>query len=860
MILNKNIAIKIFVTLCLLFLGGGVSFSQDKDKEEKMEKKIEEKIEEKLEEKERKEKSKVSYWKLRKQGNKKEGIFNVYYLKGEYYFEINNSLFGKDFLIVSKISQVPYAINGHGLNKGMAFETKLIRFYYDKDLKKVWVKTINPRVQSPDSDYITNSVKDNFIASIIEQFEVQTTNKKSNSVIIKVNKVFDGREKSFFDLLNNIGLGGSVKTDLSKIEQIKTFPRNAVVKSLITTSVREGKGAAMPLSIGVTTNIVLLPEDVMKPRFEDKRIGYFSTPMDYYNDEQQEVEHRRLITRWRLEPKREDIEKYKKGELVTPKKQIVYYISPSTPKKWVPYIKKGVLDWNKAFEKAGFKDAIVVKEVSKYDADFDVDDVRYSTIVYTASEKQNAMGPSVFDPRSGEILEADIIWWHNLMRGLHSWLRVQTGVIDDNSRKNRFSDEHMGDAIRFVSSHEVGHTFGLKHNMGASFSYPVDSLRSATFTKRMGGTAPSIMDYARYNYVAQPEDKVTELNPKIGVYDEYAIDWGYRWTEGKTPYDDLPKLNDLIRKHENDPLYFYGEQQRDIIDPRSQSEDLGDDAVKASTYGLMNLKRIIPEIINWTCEEGKNYYRAGKLYKDVINQWETYNNHVMANIGGVYINNTVFGDGKETYSPVPSKIQKRALKYLIDNAITPQKWLFVPKDINKIFAVRDAPDGQRYYSPISMIRVYQSGIFYKLLATDRLLRIEESNVLLNDRKDTFTQDYLFNELYNTVFAKTIEKESLDVYDRITQKNYVDALIISRNVLLKKIFKNGVLDEEKSFNKVHFSYTPRASDVGSKKYSQLVKILQLLEKRKKKGDRATREHYIDLISRICHNIKFCHSPK
>ncbi len=847
MVLNKKTRVKALVLLLgFLLLGGNVSFSQQK--------KDKKKTESKEEKTEKKDKPKVDYKKLQEKGDKKEGIFTTYYLKGDYYFEIKDSLLGKDFLVVSKVSQVPYAINGHGLNKGMAFETKLIRFYWDKNLKKVWVKTINPRVQSPENDDITNSVRDNFIASVIEQFEVQSTNKDSTSVVIKVNKVFDGKEKSFFDLLDNIGLGGSVKTKLSKINQVKTFPKNVVVKSLITTSIKEGKGGSLPLSIGVTTNIVLLPKDVMKPRFEDKRIGYFSTPMDYYNDEQHEVEHRRLITRWRLEPKQEDVEKYQNGELVTPKKQIVYYISPSTPKKWVPFIKKGVLDWNKAFEKAGFKNAVVVKEVTKEDKDFDIDDVRYSVIVYTASEKQNAMGPSIFDPRSGEILESDIIWWHNLMRGLHSWLRVQTGVIDDESQKNRFSDKHMGEAIRFVSSHEVGHTFGLKHNMGASFSYPVDSLRSATFTKRMGGTAPSIMDYARYNYVAQPGDNVAELNPKIGVYDKYAIDWGYRWTPSKTPYDDLPQLNATIRKHENDPLYFYGEQQRKIIDPRSQSEDLGDDAVKASLYGLMNLKRIVPKIMDWTYEEGKSYYKASKLYKDVIDQWETYNNHVLANIGGVYINNTVFGDGKQTYVPVPAKIQKRALKYLIDNAIKPQKWLFLPKDISKIFAVRDAPDGERYYSPISMIRVYQSGIFYKLLETDRLLRIAENNILVKDKSNAFTQDDLFDTLYEAVFFKTIEKEDLDIYDRITQKNYVDALIISRNILLKKILKKGISNDEKSFNNVHFSYVPRVSDVGSKKHGQLVRILELLEKRRKKGNKVTREHYEDLIYRISHQLK------
>ncbi len=411
--------------------------------------------------------SKVNYRKLQKKGNKKVGLFTTYRIDKDYYFEINDSILEKDLLIVNKISKVPYALNGHGLNKGMFYETKLVRFYKDFINKKIWVKTINPRVKSPEDNKITISVNDNFIESVIEEFDIETTNRDFTSTIIKVNKVFNGTNKSFSDVLSNTGLSlvGSVKPKLSSIEKVKPFKRNVVVKSLITTSVKEGSGPAMPITIGVTTNIVLLPEDVMKPRFEDDRIGYFSTPMDYYNDKQHEVEHRNLITRWRLEPKKEDIKKYLKGELVEPKKPIVYYIDPATPKQWVPFIEKGVLDWNVAFEAAGFKNAVVVKRVTKDDEDFDVDDVRYSVITYAASEKQNAMGPSVVDPRSGEILEADIIWWHNLMKGLHSWLRVQTGVIDKKSRGNKFSDNHMGEAIRFVSSHEVGHTFGLKHNM-----------------------------------------------------------------------------------------------------------------------------------------------------------------------------------------------------------------------------------------------------------------------------------------------------------------------------------------------------------------------------------------------------------
>ncbi|MGY5353919.1 zinc-dependent metalloprotease [Wenyingzhuangia sp. IMCC45467] len=796
----------------------------------------------------------LNYQKFLKEGNVKKGLFNIYSIKEDYYFEIPDSLMSRDLLVVNKVSSVPYALNGHGLNKGMTFETKLVRFYKDTVLNKVWVKTINPRVQSPKNDAITLSVKDNFGESIIEEFKIEAKNTDSTSVFIKVNKIFNGKEKSFSDILANTGLGGSVKTNLSILQAVKSFPKNIVVKSLLTTSVSEGGGAALPLSIGVTTNIVLLPTNVMQPRFADKRIGYFSKPMDYFSDKQHEVETREMITRWRLEPKDEDIEKYKKGVLVEPKEPIVYYLDPATPKQWRPYIKQGVYDWNVAFEAAGFKNAIQVKFPSENDKDFDADDVRYSVITYAASEKQNAMGPSIVDPRSGQILESDIIWWHNLMKGLHAWIRVQTGPIDAKARANTFSDEHMGEAIRFVSSHEVGHTFGLKHNMGASYSYPVDSLRSKTFTATMGGTAPSIMDYARFNYVAQPQDSVTEITPKIGVYDKYAINWGYRWIENKSAHQEIPVLNNWIREHENDPLYFYGAQQSDVIDPRSQSEDLGDNAVKASEYGLKNLKRIIPNILDWTEQEGQDYYKASKLYKEVIDQWSTYNNHVMANIGGVYVNNTVYGDGKNTFNPVPVNIQKEALNYLINNAIKPQKWLFTPEIINKVFAVRDAPDGERYYSPVSMLRIYQTNVIYALIKTDRLMRITENKVLVKDEKEAFTEQYLFDELFDAIFKKTKKGKSLDMFDRITQKNYIDVLTVDRNKLLEKTKEKTISDNFDNFKNIHFSYIPRVADIGTSKRAALEDALMLLKKKQHKGDRVTKAHYRDLIARIEYNLK------
>jgi hypothetical protein len=834
----------VFFLIIISFSG----FSQGKKEASKKENKVEKDSIKPTDDK------KLTYQNFLKEGNVKKGLFNVYALKEDYYFEVPDSLLSKDLLIVNKVSSVPYALNGHGLNKGMTFETKLVRFYKDTVLNKVWVKTLNPRVQSPENDAITLSVNDNFGESIIEEFKIEAKNTDSTSVFIKVNKIFNGKEQSFSDLLNNIGLGGTVKANLSILKTIKSFPKNVVVKSLLTTSVREGAGPALPLTIGVTTNIVLLPTDVMKPRFSDKRIGYFSKPMDYFSDSQQEVESREMITRWRLEPKEEDIEKYKQGQLVEPKEQIVYYLDPATPKQWRSYIKQGVYDWNVAFEAAGFKNVLTVKFPSEEDKNFDADDVRYSVITYAASEKQNAMGPSVVDPRSGQILESDIIWWHNLMKGLHSWIRVQTGPIDVNARANTFSNQHMGEAIRFVSSHEVGHTFGLKHNMGASFSYPVDSLRSQTFTSKMGGTAPSIMDYARFNYVAQPEDAVTDITPKIGVYDKYAIDWGYRWLENTSAREEILVLNEWIRKHENDPLYFYGAQQVTVIDPRSQSEDLGDNAVKASNYGLKNLKRILPNILDWTKEEGQDYYKASKLYKAVIDQWGTYNGHVMANIGGVYVNNTVYGDGKNTFEPVPAKMQKEALDYMIKNAVLPQKWLFIPEIINKVFAVRDAPDGERYYSPVSMLRIHQTNAIYALVKTDRLMRITENKVLVKDGNDTFSEEYLFDRLFDAIFKKTQKGKSLDMFDRITQKNYVDVLTVDRNKLLKKTKAKSILEDTNNFKNIHFSYLPRVADIGTNKRAALEKILVLLKRKENRGNRATEVHYSDLIARIEYNLK------
>ncbi|RXF71942.1 zinc-dependent metalloprotease [Arcticibacter tournemirensis] len=802
-----------------------------------------------------------SYKELLKKATTIKGIFDIHRVDNDFYFEIPLRWMQRDFLLVNKISSVPLSINEAGINKGMNTENKVIRFSLNRRAGTVWVKTIVPRVESPASDKITLSVQENFTGSVIESFKIEAYNTDSSAVVVKVNRVFDGTEKSFNDVFNDIGLGTSAKSSLSAIEDIKTFPQNLVVKSLLTTSVTEGNNT-MPVSVKVTTNVLLLPDKPMTPRFGDKRIGFFTTPRWYFSDKQQQMESRELITRWRLEPKPEDRERYKRGELVEPVKPIVFYVDPATPPQWVNAIKAGINDWQKAFEQAGFKNAIQAREVIDT-ADFDADDVRYSVVTYAASPKSNAMGPSVIDPRSGEILESDVIWWHNVMTSLKYWMRIQTGAIDTAASAKNLSSALMANAIRFVSSHEIGHTLGLKHNMEASSAFPVDSLRSPSFTARMGGTAPSIMDYARFNYVAQPGDGVRNINPQIGVYDRYAIEWGYRWLDAGDPHKELPLLQSWIRQHENDPMYKYGEQQdaQNTVDPRAQSEDLGDNNVKASYYGLQNLRRIVPQINTIAATEGEDYYEAGKLLLAAIQQWQMYAGHVISNIGGFYLENPVKGDGKGAWKPVPAQRQKEAFDYLKKEAFNMSGWLMEPQLLSKFLPVQDSPMGPFEYTPYNIRRNAQYDIIYKLLADERLLRMAEAEVFWG-KENVFTASELFSRIHAEVFRPTYKGKSLDIYERMFQQNYVDALLVGSGKLLEKLSAKSLYDDcdymqpKANFNpdpaalrNMNVSLMSRTSEAALLKRAELLKVFRLLERKEKTGDELTRGHYQDLMLRI-----------
>ena len=820
--------------------------------------------------------SKTDFEKIASESNLvSRGMFNVYAQDGKYYFEIPVSLLQRDMLVVNKLQRVPFELNDAGVNRGTNYETQMIRFEWNKEEKKIRVRQSRPLPESPENDAITRSVRDNFISPLIADFKLEACNADSTSVIIQINDIYDGSETSINNVFDNINLGTSAVKDLSRIMSIKAFPNNIVATSELTTKVHEGM-SAVNVTVEVSSSLVLLPEKPMMGRLDDPKVGYFTKDLLYFSDSQQKTEEKKYITRWRLEPKPENREAYLRGELVEPEKPIVFYIENSTPYRWRKYIKQGIEDWQVAFERAGFKNAIIDKELPDSIA-VNADDINYSVVTYAASSKANAMGPSILDPRSGEILEADIMWWHNVISMVQEWITVQTGAIDPKARGTKLPDEMMGDAIRFVACHEVGHSLGLRHNMMGSWTFPTDSLRSKSFTDKMNSTASSIMDYARYNYVAQPGDGVTAVSPHIGPYDIFAIEYGYRWYGLPTPEAEKDVLYDFLNKH-NGRLYKYSEAQdpRSAVDPRAQNEDLGDDPVRSSELGIANLKRIVPEIIKWTTtgEKGQTYEEASRLYYAVITQWNNYLYHVMANIGGIYIENTTVGDGVKTYTYVEKEKQEASLDFLLNEVLCYPRWLFDTEISDYTFLLRKNPTGVIEYAPSQILKNTQGYIFWDLLSNDRLMRMLENE--LKNGKKAFTVVEMMDKMHNSIFATTIKGGTPDVMERNLQKGFLDALITaaaeSEGVKINKQLT------ATSGNPYLFHHTPwcshnefaieqaermgarrelsfyggqvnRISDAISVKRGELLRIKKLLESRRNTSDTAARYHYDDMILRI-----------
>lgn len=791
----------------------------------------------------------------------KKGLFTLHELKNDYYFEIPDSILHREFLIVNKILKVPYELNDAGINKGINYENTLIRFELDSANNKLFVRNVRPKPHYPEDDFIAASVHENFKSPLMGSLKIDGYNPDSTSYIIKINDLYDGTNPLFNDLYKRINIGGSITKDLSRIVRAKSFDNNVSIVSELSTKVDEGFSSVF-LTVEALSSIVLLPENPAPSRFLSSRVGYFTVPYTFYSDTQSNVERKAIITRWKLEPS--DKEAYLRGELVEPIKPIVFYLDQSTPKQWRKYMKQGIEDWQIAFEKAGFKNAIIAKEFTD---SIDTDNINYSSITYIASEKMNAMGPSVYDPRSGEIIQADIIWWHNVISMLRNWIITQTSIAQPKAQLWDLPEELLGDAMRFVACHEVGHSLGLRHNMAASSAFPVDSLRSNEFVKQWG-TSASIMDYARYNYIAQPEDSVEVLSPQIGAYDLFAIEYGYRWSGKENPTDEKEFLEEILNNHTGN-LYQYSEAQdpRDVTDPRAQTEDLGDDPVKASQYGIANLKRLMPKVLDITRsgKQTQGYKEAGELYYAIINHWNNLVYHPMANIGGIYIENNTRNSGVETFHFVPKDIQKESVNFLIRETITDTDWLFNNELSQYTFPLRSSPGGTIESSPTLLLKNAQSYIFWDLLSNKRLIRMSENEH--QNGSDAFTPVELLDLLYDATFGANRKKKALSVKDRFIEKGLVDALIqaVSEDAVTKKsrslVGTNPLNNEHNTINtdraassvirhiSFYGSLSDRISDAISAKRGLLLRIKKRVEKGTRSSDAATKYHYNDLLLRI-----------
>lgn len=695
----------------------------------------------------------------------KTGLFKVHQVENKFYYEIPDSLLGKDMLMVTTIAKTADKI-GYG---GERTNTLMLR--WEKNNDHILLKVVSVNNYAADSLPIATAVKNSNLEPILQKFDIKSRGTDSTGIVIEVTDLFS-KDVQALGLQRNRRTQYKVSRldpDRTYIEHIHTYPINVEARYVLTYAASEppSNSSTGLITLEMNSSMILLPEKPMMQRLSDKRVGWFSRSILDYGSDAQKAASRSFLDRWRLEVKDEDIEKFKRGELVEPKKQIVYYIDPATPKQWVPHLIAGVEDWQVAFEAAGFKNAIIAKEAPSPEEDptWSPEDARYSVIRYFASDIQNAYGPHVSDPRTGEILESDIGWYHNVMNLLRNWFFIQTAAINPDARGVKFDDQVMGRLVRFVSSHEVGHTLGLPHNFASSNAYPVDKLRDAEFTKKMG-TAPSLMDYARFNYIAQPEDVGVSLMPEVGPYDIYAVAWGYRpILEAKTPEEEQKTLDQWILDKKGDPIYRYG-RQGNSYDPTSQSEDLGDDAMKASDYGIKNLKRIMPNLMEWTAEKDKpfkGFEDLSEMYNQVIGQYNRYMGHVRTNIGGVVENYKSTGQDEAVYTHTTKQTQKAAIAFLNKELFATPSWLM---DESIIARIGD-------FGALERVRTVQAGTLNGILEWGRLGRVIENEALNGAEAYRITE--LFDDLRKGIWTELAAGKTIDVHRRALQRAHVERL-------------------------------------------------------------------------------------
>jgi hypothetical protein len=763
---------------------------------------------------------------ITKEAKSSKGLFTTHQVGDKYYFEIPKKQLGKDMLLVSQIAKIPNGLGGGYVNAGTSSHEQLI--VWEKFQEKILIKIKSYAAVAPDSLPISLSVKANNYEPTLYAFDIETYSKDTSSIVIDVTKFYTS------DIPAMSGLDASLREthkvrnlDASRsfIRSVKSFPLNIEVLQDFTYNATKPSATAYTETISMQMNqsMILLPEKPMKPRLFDQRVGYFTQKQFDYGSEELKSDQKTYIQRWRLEPK--DMAAYKRGELVEPIKPIVYYLDPATPMKLRKHMKKGVENWQKAFEVAGFKNAIICKDppTKEEDPDFSPEDIRYSVIRYVASTTRNAMGPSVSDPRSGEIIESDIIWYHNHLRSYRNRFLIETAASNPKARTLETSEEDIGEMMEMVISHEVGHALGFPHNMGASSSYEVENYRKADFTQKEGISA-SIMDYARFNYIAQPEDKGVRYIRQMGPYDNYAVNWGYRLLpDAKTPEDEVPTLNKWVEAKAGDARFRFGNQGT-TFDPSSQTEDIGNDPVRASTYAVKNLKYVAKNLASWTSNKTNDYEDLIELNDELLSAWSRYVGHVTTTVGGVYEQYAKPNQQMASYVVVPKSTQQTAVKWLLANAFSNVDWL-----INREVVTH------HMMGYTDRIRSLQASPLNRMLSFETFARLDNSGLSTANAYKTVD---LCQDLRQGLWSELATGAKMDGFRRNIQKAYVERM----KYLLTEQMTPSPFGRE--------FYNVSQSDVRSIVRGELKTLLASLQTAKGKyADKETAYHLADCIDRI-----------